>query len=152
MKKHVIIGVVIVGVCAVGGFLFARSRPLNDVNTNIPTGYAFTHKEDVVPQEKLLSEENISSNSSLSGRIEHALISADPMRGTFACKNVGSTSSTYEPIRVPYFKFAPGRTYGIGGVTGGWGERYAVVCGSEYFIVDAADSTGFKMYGPFGKK
>jgi hypothetical protein len=131
MKKYVIIGGIIVGVGAVGGFLFARSRPLNEVNTNIPAGYAFTRKEDVVPQEKLLSEENISPNSSLSGRIEHALISADPIRRVFVCKNAGSTSSTYEPIRVPYFKFAPGRVYGLYGVTGGWGERYAVVCASN---------------------
>jgi hypothetical protein len=152
MTKSVIFGSVMFGALVVGVFLYIRSQPLNEVNAHIPAGYAFTYKEDALPQEKLLSEENISPNSSLSGRIEHALISADPMRGTFACKNVGSASSTYEPIRVPYFKFAPGRMYGVSRVVGGWRERYAVVCGSEYFVVDAADSTGFKMYGPFGKR
>lgn len=131
-----------------GLFLYERSRPIDELNTYVPAGYSFNRPTDILPQDKLLSFEQAASGSALSGRIEHAIISADPMSGSFSCK-IPTSTSTYEPVRTEYFMYAPGRTYGIIPVTGGWKERYAVACGQNYFIIDAADNFGFKMYGPF---
>ncbi len=57
----------------------------------------------------------------------------------FICRETGK-----EAEKVEFYRHSPGP-----GVIGGWSYRYALVCGNYYWILDAADHFGTKIYGPF---
>ena len=60
-------------------------------------------------------------------------------RNIFICRETGK-----EAERVEFYSHSAGS-----GVIGGWSYRYALVCGNYYWILDAADYFGTKIYGPF---
>jgi len=56
----------------------------------------------------------------------------------FICRETGK-----EAEKVEFYSHSAGSGFG------GWRYRYALVCGNYYWILDAADPFGTKIYGPF---
>lgn len=144
---NIILSVGIIGIVFLVVFYLVSSRAVNEVNTQVPPGFSFSRQQDVLPEDKLLA-----GKTGFTGQVDTELILAEPVRDVFWCKKTKDDNQIYAPEKIPYFKFAPGKIYGFLEVSGGWSERYAVACQTAYFIVDAADSFGFKMYGPFSKQ
>ncbi|MFH1253012.1 MAG: hypothetical protein V1664_01625 [Candidatus Uhrbacteria bacterium] len=97
------------------------------VNTNVPNGLLFVEKSEI-PENLLVKPDY--QNIKQVGQM---------FSTQFYCQNLEKDAEIIE-----YWKQTAG--YGI---VGGWANRYAVICGNEYLIVDDADYFGEKIYGPF---
>ena len=104
--------------------------PVHYINPNIPSGFLYQTRSDIIPENYLLVQNE---------PLHNGLIYEE--NGKFYCNSTGA-----EAEKIEYFRNSPG-----GGVVGGWSYRYAVICGDTYWIVDGADSFGEKIYGSFEK-
>lgn len=97
----------------------------------------FLYKSGPIPQDKLISTDNY-------GSVDNAQIKGGMCTGTdcvYTCKDTGKLAK-----KIKFYEISAGPK-----IEGGWSHRYAYICGQNYWIFDAADSFGAKVYGPFPK-
>lgn len=99
----------------------------------------FLYRNGQIPQDKLISIDNY-------GNVDTSQIKGGPCTGcqlspSYICKDTNNIAE-----KIEFYSHSAGTK-----VKGGWSYRYALVCGDNYWILDAADSFGIKVYGPFEK-
>jgi hypothetical protein len=111
--------VTIVGISAISFLLAEKQR-------YAPEDFPVEYRSGPLPEDKLLAW-----NEPLN--TEHIY----QQGSKFICRDTGK-----EAEKVEFYSHSSGKI-------GGWRYRYALVCGNNYWIVDAADSFGKMVYGPF---
>jgi hypothetical protein len=124
----------IIGLVSLGMMFFQKPTP-----TNSPSIYASLKLTD----DKLIFDNGVSPFN-LYGVYETITMGGPQgsnVTHTYYCKDTGNEAEKIMIYNNP----------GKEGIKGGWSYRFAIVCGNNYWIYNAADSFGYKIYGPFAK-
>jgi len=124
-------------------FLYFRFEGKIDYrNSNIPKIYRYTEKDQVIPEEFLITKFEQQSGYVLFGE-EYNNTYFYEKDGKIYCQNSHS-----HPEEIIYYMHQSGGQ-GIFGYSGGDAERKAFICDSQYFIDEYRSFSGRNIYGPF---
>ena len=125
----------------VGVYLFFPRGGGHYTNLNIPSELLYQSEQESLPMNKFI-EPVMTGGMYLSGQMYDTdlLYQED---GVFYCKQ-----SLDKARIIEYFHYSPPQAP-LFMISGGWGYRYALVCGDNYWIVDGRDSLGERLFGPF---
>lgn len=138
MKTLVPIVVIVIALIAVVvfvNFMNTDSRncdPIDRINSELPSYFIYTNENENIPEELLVFGPMISPDT-----FENDII-YKTNGWNFYCKYNNASAE-----KVEYFYHSKPC------LEGAWYNRYAYVCGDNYFILDAKDAGGVRLYGPF---
>jgi len=141
MNKYIKILIVLIAIVASIGlirYVLKTNFIKNEYEDTIGKGAA-NYKNEDIPSGFLFKSGDIPDSYLVDENYKNIYREGGSFSNDFYCAGSGQGAEL-----IKYYKFSPGEGY-----EGGWSFRYVAVCEDKYLIIDAADSFGEKIYGPF---
>ena len=137
MKKRLLMVILAVMLVVVG--FCGCTEDSEYVNHNIPSNFLYQNKSDMIPEEYSINRTQTHVNGELIWDYGQICGKHDSSYHNNMCYYCNDTGEKAE--RIEYFRKS----------SGFWHYRFVLVCGDNYWIVDANAADGPSMYGPFEK-